>query len=178
MSEFSESYHLRSERREDACELLRAAGLAGYVYPAAQGWVTFVADGGQFEADPRIVGAAHQPLLHYVSAEDHGWSFSLFDHGRAVCAYHCEWNNDIAFDDTRYSRAVLQRMVPGAENAALDAFEKLLRPNNFEELIETEASKVFARAVGLEHYDWLDYDHVARDFHRSPGEFRDVVAVK
>jgi len=32
MSEFSESYHLRSERAEDAVELLRRAERKGYVY--------------------------------------------------------------------------------------------------------------------------------------------------
>ncbi|MCX6954395.1 MAG: hypothetical protein NTV51_19765 [Verrucomicrobia bacterium] len=178
MSEFSESYHLRSLRRDDACDVLRAAGLAGYVYPAANGWVSFVAKDGAFEPDQRIVGAARLPLLHYVSAEDHGWSFSLFDRGRVVCAYHCDWNNDITFDDTRYSRAVLQKIVSSAGSAALEAFEKLLRPNDFEELMETEASKVFAQAVGLEHYDWLNYDYIARDFHESPKDFRDVIEIK
>lgn len=178
MSEFSESYHLRSPRREDACDLLRAAGLAGYVYPPTEGWVTFVAADGEFEPDPRIVEAARQPLLHYVCAEDHGWSFSLSDQGRVVCAYRCDWNDDVTFDDARYSRAALKKAVPNAEGEALDAFEKLLRPTDFEEVMESETAKVFAEAVRLKYYDWLDYDHVARDFREEPDEFRDVVEIK
>lgn len=178
MSEFSESYHLRSARREDACELLREAGLSGYVYPAAHGWVTFVADGGQFEPDPRIVGAARSPLLHYVCAEDHGWSFSLFDRAQVVCAYRCDWNDDVTFDDAHYARTALEKIVPNIDADALDAFEKLLRPTDFEEVMESETAKVFAQVVGLEHYDWLDYDHVARDFRESPDDFRDVVEVR
>ena len=46
MSEFSESYHLRSERQDDAVELLRRAKLKGYVYPPTSGWVTFLAEQG------------------------------------------------------------------------------------------------------------------------------------
>jgi hypothetical protein len=88
MSEFSESYHLRSERAEDAVELLRRAKRKGYVYQPVSGWVTFVAEKGVFEPDERIVAAATHPLLHYVSAEDHGWSFALYDSTRVVCAYH------------------------------------------------------------------------------------------
>ena len=75
MSEFSESYHLRSDRMEDAVELLQRAKLRGYVYQPVNGWVTFLAQDGVFEPDEKIVAAATKPLLHYVSAEDHGWSF-------------------------------------------------------------------------------------------------------
>ena len=177
MSEFSESYHLRSNRAEDACDLLRRAGIAGYVYPAASGWVTFLAEGGSFEPDQRIVAAARQPLLHYVSAEDHGWSFALFDDGDVACAYRCDWNDDITFDDSRYSRATLQRLVPSVQAGALDEFEQRLHPTDFDELFESEPSKLFAQAVGLEHYEWLAYDYIARDFSESPDEFRHITKV-
>jgi hypothetical protein len=40
MSEFSESDHLRSERPEDAIELLRSARRKGFVYEPGNGWVT------------------------------------------------------------------------------------------------------------------------------------------
>ena len=107
MSEFSESYHLRSERAEDAIELLRRAGRKGYVYQPVNGWVTFLAEEGTFEPDERIVAAATRPLLHYVSAEDHGWSFALFDRTNEVCGYRCDWDDDIKVDASNYSRAVL-----------------------------------------------------------------------
>jgi hypothetical protein len=178
MSEFSESYHLRSERPEDACELLRQLGLSGYVYPPASGWVTFVAADGSFEPDQRIVAAARQPLLHYVSAEDHGWSFTLFERGEAVSAYRCDWNDDITFDDSRYSRAALQRLIPSAQPAALTESEQRFHPADFDQLFESEPSKLFAQAVGLEHYDWLAYDYIARDFHETPDEFRHVTKIQ
>ena len=52
-----------------------------------------------------------------------------------------------------------------------------LHPKDFDELFEAEPSKLFAQAVGLEHYDWLAYDYMARDFHESPEEHADVTEV-
>jgi hypothetical protein len=177
MSEFSESYHLRSERAEDAVEVLRRARRKGYVYQPINGWVTFLAADGVFEPDKRIVAAAAHPLLHYVSAEDHGWSFTLYDRSKVVSSYRCDWDNDIRIDDSGYSRAALQQFVPSAQPALLDDFERRLHPNDFDELFEAEPSKLLAQALGLEHYDWLAYDYIARDFQDSPEDHADVIEV-
>jgi len=178
MSEFSESYHLRSECAEDAIELLRCAKRKGYVYPPVNGWVTFVAEEGVFEPDERIVTAASHPLLHYVFAEDHGWSFTLFDRGKVVSGYRADWGDDIRVHDSRYSRAALQQLVPSAQPSLLDDFERRLHPKDFDELFASEPSKLLAQALGLGHYDWLDYDYIARDFHESPEDHPDVTEVK
>lgn len=177
MSEFSESYHLRSDRADDAIELLHRAKLKGYVYQPVNGWVTFLADENDFEPDERIVAAAAHPLLHYVSAEDHGWSFTLFDGGNVVSGYRCEWGDYIIVDDSQYSRAAIQQFVPSAEPDLLEDFERQLHPIDFDQLIEAEASKRFAEALGLEHYDWLSYDYIARDFQDSPTDHSDVTEV-
>lgn len=94
MSEFSESYHLRSTDIADGISLLRRAGLKGYVFPPQQGWVSIVAEENSFAPDQRIVSENQGSLLHYVSAEDHGWSFALFEHQRLVCGYDCGWDDD------------------------------------------------------------------------------------
>jgi hypothetical protein len=177
MSEFSESYHLRSERQEDAVELLRRAKLKGYVYHPTGGWVTFLAEQGVFEPDRRIVDAARHPLLHYVSAEDHGWSFALYDGSKVVSGYRCEWDDDITADDSQYSRAALQKLVPTLQSSLLDDFEKQLHPTDFDELFEADPSKVFAQAIGLAHYDWLSYSLLEHDFHGSPASFPGVIEV-
>jgi hypothetical protein len=175
MSEFSESYHLRSERIEDAVELLRRADRKGYAYPPVNGWVTFVAEEGVFEPDRRIVAAACQPLLHYVSAEDHGWSFTLFDRTEVISGYRCDWDDEISYDDSRYSGEALRHLVPSAQ---LDDFEQRLHPADFDALFEIEPAKILAQALGLEHYDWLAYDYVAGSFPVSPGDFPGVIEVK
>ena len=163
MSEFSENYHLRSERAEDAVELLRRAKRPGFVYQPVNGWVSFVADKGNFEPDERIVSAASHPLLHFVSAEDHGWSFTLFDRGKAVCSYSCAWEDDITADDSKYSREALQKLVPSAEPELLDELERRMHPSDFDELMEINAPRLLAQALGLEHYEWLAYDYIATD---------------
>ena len=177
MSEFSESYHLRSEQAEDAIELLRRARVRGYVYQAANGWVTFLAEGGVFEPDQRIVASANRPLLHYVSAEDHGWSFALFDRGKIVTSYRCDWDNEITVDASRYSRAALESYIPSAQPGLLDAFEQVLNPETFDDLFSEEPSKLFAQAVGLEHYDWLSYQYMASDFEESREDYPEVIDV-
>ena len=174
MSEFSESYHLRSERVEDAIELLRSAGHKGYVYQPTNGWVTFLADEGNFEPDERIVAAAKHPLLHYVSAEDHGWSFALFERGEIVSGYRCDWENDIRADDSRYSRETLLRIAPSAQ---LEDFELHLHPEDLDEMFEAEPSKLFAHGLGLEHYEWLSYAYMATDYSESPEDHTDVTEV-
>jgi len=174
MSEFSESYHLRSERAEDAIELLRRVKRRGYVYQPANGWVSFVAEDGDFEPDERIVAAASQPLLHFVSAEDHGWSFTLFERGKEVSSYGCEWENDVTADDSEYSREALQRLVPSADPELLDELERRFHPKEIDELLELNLPRLFAQALGLEHYEWFSYDYIASD---SPDDHPDVTEV-
>ncbi len=176
MSEFSESYHLRSEHAEDAVQLLRRAGRRGYVYQPVNGWVTFVVEDGNFEPDARIVAAATNPLLHYVSAEDHGWSFTFYDSGKIVSHYRCDWDDEITVDDSGYSRAAMQEFVPSAKETMLDDLERRLHPKDFDELFEAEPSKLFAQALGLEHYDWLSFDYTASRLD-SPEDHIDVIQV-
>lgn len=177
MSEFSESYHLRGEQAADAVELLRRAKLKGYVYPPVNGWVTFVADEARFVPDERITAAATRPLLHYVSAEDHGWTFTLFDRNEALCGYSCEWDDEVQFDDEGYSREALTRLGAAVQPELLAAFERQMKPQDIDEVYDAEPSKQFAAAVGLEHYDWLSYEYLARDFEDSPDAHPEVTKV-
>lgn len=177
MSEFSESYHLRTDRAEDAIELLQRAKRKGYVYQPVDGWVTFLAEEGVFEPDAKIVAAAKHPLLHYVSAEDHGWSFTLFDGAKIVSSYRCDWDDDIRADASGYSRDALVRMIPSVQPSLLDDFERYLHPKEFEDLFEAEPSKMFAQALGLEHYDWLSYGYMDQDFQDSPEDYPEITEV-
>ena len=178
MSEFSESYHLRSERAEDACEVLRQLGLAGFVFPPTRGWVTFVVEGDEFVADQRLVAAVRRPLLHFVSAEEHGWGFTFFENAQVVCAYRASWDDEVQFDDSRYARATLDRLLPEAKAAALDALEQEMRATDYEELFDSGLSAEFAQAIGLEHYDWLAYRYLEKDWQRWPDRFRGVIQIK
>ncbi len=177
MSEFSESYHLRSERAEDAIDLLRHTGLKGYVFKPSDGWVTFVIENPMFKPDPKIVTKSDKLLLHYVCAEDHGWGFTLFDRGKAASAYRCEWDPDLSVEDSKYSREALQHLLPFADTILLDEFENDMRPTSYHEAVGADVSKTFARAVGLEHYDWVAYHYIERDFRFSRSRTPDVIVV-
>ena len=177
MSEFSESYHLLSSNPNDATVLLEELGLAGYIYPAANGWTTFVVEGGSFVPDNRVVGAARHLLLHFVSAEDHGWTFSLFESGQIVSAYQCEWNDAIVFDDSNYSRTVIQHRIPAHKSEFLDDFEKHFHSTDIDEVLNAEPSKIFAQAIGLEHYEWLSFDYISRDLSEAPENHPDIMRV-
>jgi hypothetical protein len=163
MSEFSESYHLRSDRAQDAVDLLRRAGRKGFVLEPEEGWVSFVADEGTFEPDHKIVVAAKHPLLHFVSAEDHGVSFTFFEAGKVVTAYGCAWENDVSVDDSRYARDALERLLPAADSSLLDEFERRMHPADIDELIGFPLARLLMQTLGLEHAEWLSYDYIASD---------------
>jgi hypothetical protein len=98
----------------------------------------------------------------------------LFDGGKVVSAYRCDWENDITADDSKYSRDALQRLVPSAEAPLLDELERRFHPSDFDELLELNPSRLLAQALGLKHYDWLSYDYIASD---RPDDHPGVTAV-
>jgi hypothetical protein len=71
MSEFSESYHLFSSNQEEGISLLRNAGIRGFVFPE------------------------ENKLLHYIFAEDHGWSLSIFERTTKTFHYDCSWDEGV-----------------------------------------------------------------------------------
>jgi hypothetical protein len=67
--------------------------------------------------------------------------------------------------------------VPTAQASLLDEFESRIHPKDFDELFEAEPSKLLAQALGLEHYDWLSFNYIARDLLDSSGDHPDVTEV-
>lgn len=163
MSEFSESYHLRSDHAQEAVALLRRAGLKGFVFQPAKGWISFVAENGTFEPNPKIVSGNAGLLVHYASAEDHGWSFTIFEGRKSTCTYRCDWDDSVRADLSQYSRVALERLIALQNATTIAAFEALLRPASFDDVFANQADQKFAEAVGLEHFQWLAYDYVERD---------------
>lgn len=174
MSEFSESYHLRSTDANEAVALLKRSGRKGYVFPPANGWVSFVAENHNFEPDPAIVGANQGLLLHYVSAEDHGWSFALFESTAEKCRFSCQWENDVEIDPSRYVPANL-----GLSGLKIDdgELERIVSLDTIDDVIAEEPAKKFAELMGLPHYEWLSFDYVARDRQTGDGEWPGVIEV-
>lgn len=169
MSEFSESYHLRTARTEDAVALLRRAGVAGFVFPPRKGWVTFVAEGGEFEPDERLTDANRATLLHLHACEDHGWGFSIFQGTEPVCEFRCDWTRKIHIEDGAYTPAVLEALITEQGISSLAAVEAVFRPTSFQQAIEFQPADQFAKALGLGEEAWLSFDYVAEDSDSYPG---------
>jgi hypothetical protein len=163
MSEFSESYHLRGTTRRDAIVLLERAGLAGYVFPALDGWVTFVAEGEPFELSQRLVAANEGVLLHWVFADDHGWSFDVIKTKKPILRYRCSWEEDIDVEG-KVSHAELQKAL-GMELPGLagEVGVNMLYPQSLDQLLDLKPAYSFAKAIGLTNYRWLSYDYLSRD---------------
>jgi hypothetical protein len=174
MSEFSESYHLRSESQQDGVALLRAAGLRGYVFPPENGWVTVVAEGEEFEPNQRLIGAAPGLLLHYVHAEDHGWGFELYRAGKMLSGYDVEWDSEIRVTRDEIDRGVLAEYLgDGIRELDDQAYRRLFHPT-FDEHMELalngdeSVAERFTEAAGLTNYSWLSYHYVDSDYDDDP----------
>jgi len=167
MSEFSESYHLRGTSRREAITLLQRAGLAGYVFPALDGWVTFVAEGEPFKLNERLVAANEGVLVRWVFADDHGWAFDVVKARKPILRYECSWEEEIEVDG-KISHAALQQAL-GMELPGLagEAGVTVLYPESIEQLLEVKPAYSFAKAIGLTNYRWLAYDYLSRDEERG-----------
>jgi len=160
MSEFSESYHLQTTNPEDAIDLLRRSKRKGYVYPAANGWVTFVVEGSEFTPLDPIVEANRGTLLHYVYAEDHQWEFHIFQAQEEVCSYSCGWNDDdLLVDDEHLNLDVLSSLT----GRPAEQFEPFFYPADIEQVLGHSPAGRFAEMLGLTHFEWLSFDYVESD---------------
>ena len=55
MSEFSCSYHLKSESADECVSLIKRADVSGFVFPPRGGWVSFVVDEPDFTFSGKLI---------------------------------------------------------------------------------------------------------------------------
>jgi len=166
MSEFSESFHVRSEEQADGVDLLRRAGLGGAVFSAVRGWVTVVPESELYEAVGQMVGANEGILLHYLYAEDHCWQFELYEGRNAICKYECAWVEELAVNETEMNQSVLVPLL--VEESCEGALEDIFHPADLEAVITDPPAYRFANAIGLEHYEWLGGGYLDEIEERDP----------
>ena len=154
MSEFSESFHIRTAAPKEALKALRKAKIGGVVFPARNGWLSFVpfAD-TPLLVDPtsqaqKILEATAMPVLHYRFAEDHGWSFKLHRPNEPPVAYECVWDSENTENRTRFDAGALSEIMDGAvTGTAIEAV--LAGPEHFGDAYR------FAELLKLPAYQWL-----------------------
>jgi hypothetical protein len=178
MSEFSESYHLRTTQKDDAVTLLRRAGIRGFVFPPANGWVTFLAEDEESKAEEHLRNANLGLLLHFDACEDHGWGFAIFNATQCVSRFRCDWTRKVIVEDAAYSAAPLDAILARQGSSSLAVLEAILRPSSFEQALEWKPDTVFARAVGLGPSAWLSFEYFAEDYQAAPQQYENVVLVE
>jgi hypothetical protein len=101
MSEFSDSYHIRTDDPARAKQRLRQARLAGIIFGPSGGWLTFVPYEELAVYRRSMVGDAFTvqlshvlsaTVLHYNFSEDHGWSFAVARPGEKLNRFACWWD--------------------------------------------------------------------------------------
>jgi hypothetical protein len=171
MSEFSDSYHLRADHLQAGVDLLRAAGLGGYVFPPENGWVTVLPEGEPFKPNQALIRAAAGVLLHYVNAADHGWAFELYRGGSRLARYEAEWGNDFAVLVDEMPRQVLDELLgDGFRALSAEQMRAIFHPT-FDEFLDRgddAPADLFAEAAGLTNYSWLSYEYVDGDYDDDP----------
>jgi hypothetical protein len=82
VSEFSESFHLRSDDRAEGVDLLRRARVGGYVFEPRRGWVTVLFPQGAIpglgDREELVLAANRLLLVHYFYAEDYECGANLY----------------------------------------------------------------------------------------------------
>ena len=166
MSEFSESFHLRSDNQQDGENLLKRAGLTGAVFSPVRGWVTIVPESELYEAVDQMVAANQDLLLHYLHAEDHGWQFALYKNNSIICQYECGWESELTINDSDLNQAALVPLL--IEKSREKVLENILYPPDLNAVIMDPPAYRFANLVGLEHYEWLSGGYLDEIKERDP----------
>jgi hypothetical protein len=166
MSEFSESFHLRSDNQQNGEDLLRRAGLPGAVFSPVRGWVTVVPESEMCEAVDQMVTSNQGLLLHYLYAEDHDWQFALYKDNSVLCQYECVWDPEFAINDSDINQAMLVSLL--IEKSREKVLENILYPQDLNAVMTDPPAYRFANLVGLEHYEWLSGGYLDGIAEREP----------
>lgn len=171
MSEFSEGYFLKSNNKEEAVQLLKKAGVGGYVYPERDGWVAFVANTAPlFRFSEKLKAVNVGTLVQFINAEDHGWGFEICVCDKWVCSYYCGINDAVDMDEME-SEVDLEKLFQIERKVEEERFKELLKEYNgkldvlqkyFDENTKTKDildSSEFAKDMGLYFSDWISYQY-------------------
>jgi hypothetical protein len=164
MSEYSDSYHIRTDDPVRVRQRLRQARMAGLVFGPANGWLTFVPyeDNHEFRGRStaegftqdlsRVVGGL---VLHYTYGEDHGWGFSVTQPGKALTTFECWWDPAPSVQCGGLDEGALSNVV------AMESIAPLLREFDVGTAAQERPAHRFAELLKLPAYKWLS-PHLAQ----------------
>ena len=159
MSEFSESFHLRTNEKKEGIELLKNLGITGIVFDAINNWVTVLPE-GELNSQISPMSSYKGTVLHYLYAEDHAWMTSLFTNGASISSFVCAWDPEIYIEDSSLNIDALSKLITSP--TLLPQLEELFKINDIDKLFKVNPAYTFASLMGLEHYEWLSGQDIER----------------
>lgn len=159
MSEFSESFHLKSDRQEEGVALLEKVSLKGYVLPPHNNWVSFVLEEYQYEQlNEDLIKANKGLLVHYTFSEDSDWTISVYKGSQRVMHYSCSWEDGIAINNEELNLDIVKDLA--AVEVSEEELRDLFYPEDEDALFDSPPAYRIAEILGLRHYSWFGYNYV------------------
>jgi hypothetical protein len=150
VGELSESGHLRTENAEHAVALLKRAKVPGFVFPARNGWVSFVYPPGD-ESRFDLAQANEKLLILYEYAADQGCWVTVYDAKKPITRLR------VAFDrpNSAFDRRAFEsfELVSPAGASAVEAWSK--RAHLLHERVS--APYLVAERLHLPRYAWFSF---------------------
>jgi len=170
MSEFTDCYHLRTDNQEEGISLLKRTGLKGYIFPAANGWVTLVSEKYDFEENEELIKENEGILLHFVYGDDHGWYFTVYEKEKEICHYSNMWEEEIE-DDSRFDEEYIYKLIQ--ENESKD---REIEREELQSILEDPQE--FADLIGLTNYEWISYHYIDMESERGEDVYEGVIKIE
>jgi hypothetical protein len=154
LSEFSSSYHIRTENARKTQQRLRQSKISGIVFGPANGWLSFVPYENLPAYEQRGDGdfalflgqILDSTILHYRYGEDHGWTFTLVRPGMPPVNYARWWDPAPGEDRNQLDTNALAPFV------SPDALLPLLRGFDNAAAADREPAYRFAELLKLPAY--------------------------
>ncbi len=153
MSEFSESYHLRSENIADGIALLQKIKVEGIVFPPQNGWVSLIVQGDLNDHIETIAAAWSKRIMHYMYAQDHAFMFNYFDKGDRVTGALATWDIDLVIDTEDLKHEILNLFISN-EDEKLE-MQTLFKLKEVRQVMDINMAYRFAQILKLPYYQNL-----------------------
>ncbi|MDF2658405.1 MAG: hypothetical protein K0Q94_1196 [Paenibacillus sp.] len=161
MSEFSNSFHLKTFDQAKAVTLLRDAEMTGYVYGEENGWVTFVVEHRGKHADKIISKLNPGILVHHVYLEDHMWALKVYKKDELMFDYEADWAGEgLVIEKRLFDLEFLDELVMQQGNST-DGLEQIFDFKDSKISYDNPPAYLIAKKLGLSNFEWISSDNLS-----------------
>lgn len=180
MSEFSESYHLKTQNIFEAEDLLRKSGVGGFVGKSCDNWVVILPENDDESTKNKLIQNNPGILLYYTYAEDHCFAFAFFEKNKMIGYYSNVWDpickENIELNSLKISQALKLDVDKQIKlEKILKLFHRGSESNteyNDEQNFEVHYDFMEVLGIPPEAYSWLSYDYALSD--KKEGNIRNL----